>query len=230
MAPLVLCALVLCAVLVAASSRAVSAAGGGTIEAEVKYAGQAVTPKRTKVNKDTETCGAEAVSEELVVGPTQGLAYAVVSVPAARVPGERKAALDQRGCRFVPHVIAMTPGAIEITNSDGILHDFHTYSTRNAPVHKPQPKFKKTMVEKFEQPEIVKVTCDVHPWMLGWIVVSPTSAVGVTDQAGLVKIENVPAGKHTVEVWHELLGKVTKDVEVRPGQTTRVGFEMKAAR
>ncbi|MBI4627903.1 MAG: PEGA domain-containing protein, partial [Candidatus Rokubacteria bacterium] len=50
---------------------------------------------------------------------------------------------------------------------------------------------------------------------------------GVTDAGGAVKIENVPAGKHTVEVWHETLGKQTKDVEVKAGQTVKVAFEMK---
>jgi hypothetical protein len=49
----------------------------------------------------------------------------------------------------------------------------------------------------------------------------------VTSPEGVVKIENVPAGKHTVEVWHETLGKQTREVEVKPGQVTKVSFEMK---
>ena len=63
------------------------------------------------------------------------------------------------------------------------------------------------MTEKFEKPEIIKVTCDVHSWMLGWIAVMPHPFFGVTDGNGVAKIENVPAGKQTIEVWHETLGK-----------------------
>src|SRR5438034_138820 len=80
--------------------------------------------------------------------------------------------------------------------------------------------------EKFEKPEFVKVTCDVHSWMLGWVAVMPHPYFGVTDGSGVAKIENAPAGKQTIEVWHETLGKATKDVDVKPGQTTKVTIEM----
>ncbi|MEX2146203.1 MAG: carboxypeptidase-like regulatory domain-containing protein, partial [Candidatus Rokuibacteriota bacterium] len=70
-------------------------------------------------------------------------------------------------------------------------------------------------------------TCDVHSWMLGWIAVMPHPFFGVTDGNGTTTIANVPPGKHTVEVWHETLGKQTKDVEVKAGQTAKVSFEMK---
>jgi len=49
----------------------------------------------------------------------------------------------------------------------------------------------------------------------------------VTDTNGVAKLENVPAGKQKIEVWHETLGKQDKDVDVKAGQTTKVSFEMK---
>lgn len=203
------------------------AQGGGTIEAEVKYSGAPVIEKM-KVNKDTQKCGTEATVEKVVVGPNKGLANAVVYVPSAKGQAKGvKAVMDQRECKFVPHVVAMTPGEIDFKNSDDILHNIHTYSTANPPINKAQPKFKKVMTEKFEKPEFVKVTCDVHSWMLGWVAVLPTPYFGVTGPEGVIKIENVPAGKHTVEVWHETLGKQTREVEVKPGQVAKVSFEMK---
>ena len=202
------------------------AQGGGTIEAAVTYAGAPVVEK-LKVNKDTEKCGTEAVIEKVVVGPNKGLANAVVSVPGAKgAPKAMKATVDQHGCKFVPHVVAMTPGEVELKNSDDILHNIHTYSTANPSINKAQPKFKKVMTEKFEKPEIIKLTCDVHSWMLGWVAVMPHPFFGITDANGVTKIDNVPAGKQTIEVWHETLGKVTKDVEVKPGQTAKVSVEM----
>jgi plastocyanin len=203
-----------------------TAQGGGTIEAEVKYNGQPVV-ETLKINKDTQKCGTEAKIEKVAVGANKGLAHAVISVPTAKGQAPaKKAVIDQHGCKFVPHVVVMTPGQIDIKNSDDILHNIHTYSSANPSINKAQPKFKKVMTEKFEKPEVIKVTCDVHSWMLGWVAVVPTPHYGVTDANGTTKIENVPAGKHTVEVWHETLGKQTKDVEVKPGQTAKVSFEM----
>ena len=203
-----------------------TAQGGGTVEVEVKYNGAPVV-ETLKVNKDTEKCGTEAKLEKVVVGGGKGLANAVVSVPGAKGSGPgKKAVVDQKGCAFHPRVVAMTPGELELKNSDDILHNIHTYSTANPTINKAQPKFKKTMTEKFEKPEVIKLTCDVHSWMLGWVAVVPTPYFGVTDQNGTVKIDNVPAGKQTVEIWHEQLGKQTKDVEVKAGQTTKVSVEM----
>jgi plastocyanin len=204
-----------------------TAQGGGALEVEVKYNGPPVVEK-LKVNKDTQQCGTEAVHEKVLVGGNKGLANVVVSVPGAKGGGApKKVEIDQKGCKFVPHVVAMQAGGeIDIKNSDGVLHNIHTYSSANPSINKAQPKFKKVMTEKFDKPEVVKVTCDVHSWMLGWIAVLPTPYSGVTNESGVAKVEAVPAGKHTVEVWHEVLGKQAKEVEVKAGQTTKVAFEM----
>jgi plastocyanin len=204
-----------------------TAQGGGAVEVEVKYNGPAQVDT-VKVNKDVEQCGQEKKIEKVAVGSNKGLANAVASVAGAKGAATgKKATLDQKGCEFKPHVVAMTPGEIDILNSDGILHNIHTFSTANPPINKAQPKFKKTMTEKFEKPEIVKVQCDVHSWMLGWVAVLPSPHFAVTDGNGVAKIENVPAGKQTIEVWHETLGKQTKEVDVKAGQTTKVSVEMK---
>jgi len=201
------------------------AQGGGTNEVDVKYNGAPVVEK-LKVNKDTEKCGTEAVIEKVVVGGNKGLANAVVSAPGAKGGKVAKGVVDQHGCKFVPRVSVMSPGELEIKNSDDILHNIHTYSTANAAINKAQPKFKKTMTEKFDKPEIIKLTCDVHSWMLGWLAVTPGVAA-VTDANGVAKLEGVPAGKQRVEVWHETLGKMEKEVEVKAGATAKVSFEMK---
>jgi hypothetical protein len=63
--------------------------------------------------------------------------------------------------------------------------------------------------------------------MEGWIVVRPHPFFAVTSEAGVARIENVPSGKHTVEVWHPVLGKQSREVETKAGETARVAFEMK---
>jgi len=201
----------------------------GTIEAEVKYLGKPAV-ETVQVNKDVAACGKEKRVEKIVVGADGGLLNAVVWVAdgvsgmaAKPVP---KPVLDQKRCEFRPQVVAMAPGEIDILNSDDVLHNIHTFSSANPSINKAQPKFKKVLAETFEEPEIIRVRCDVHSWMLGWIVVRPDPYFGVTDQAGMTRIENVPAGKHSVEVWHPVLGKQAKDIEVRAGQASRVTFEV----
>lgn len=217
------------ALVVALEPRA-GAQGGGTIVGEVKYQGPPPAPETLKVTKDSQVCGKEKTSPELVVGPDKGVQWAVVSVAGAKgspPKAAKKPALDQKGCEFHPHVLLVPAGAeVDILNSDGILHNIHTFSTANPPFNKSQPKFKKVIEAKFDKPEIVKVKCDVHGWMGGWIVVMGHPWYAVTDEKGTFKLENVPAGKHKVEVWHETLGKVTKEVEVKAGAEVKVAFEL----
>jgi hypothetical protein len=204
-------------------------AQGGSIVGEVKLAGSPPAPKVVKVNKDPEACGQEKKVPEVVVGAGGGLAHTVVSV--GDVKGFKpagKAVLDQKGCEFRPTVLVMAPGDLEILNSDGVLHNIHTFSTVNPAFNKAQPKFKKTMTEKFAKPEVIKVQCDAHSWMLGWIVVAE-SPTAVTAENGSFKLENVPAGKHKVEVYHPGLGsRQAKEVEVKAGQESRVTFELQS--
>jgi plastocyanin len=216
------------ATVVFGSAGPAGAQGGGTIVGEVKLTGAAPPPKAVKVNKDVEVCGQEKKVAEVAADAGGGLANAIVSVPGARgAKPAKKPVLDQKGCEFHPMVVVMSPGELEILNSDGVLHNIHTFSTANPPINKAQPKFKKSMTEKFEKPEVIKVQCDAHSWMLGWIVVTENPAA-VTDGKGTFKIENVPPGKHKVEVMHPVLGKQSKDVEVKAGQEAKVSFELAA--
>ena len=206
----------------------VSAQGGGSISGEVKFAGAAPAPKVVKVNKDNEVCGQEKKVADVVVGAGGGLERgARVRHRTPRAPSRRsRPSSIRRGASFSPDVVVMAPGELKILNSDGVLHNIHTFSTANPPINKAQPKFKKEMVEKLEKPELIKVQCDAHSWMLGWIFVTE-NPTAVTDGNGAFKLENVPPGKHKVEVVHPVLGKQTKEVEVKAGQDTKVAFELK---
>jgi plastocyanin len=198
------------------------AADVGVIEVQVTYDGRPVS-ETVKINKDVEQCGTEATSATIVIGEGGGLASTVVSVAGLDGPPTRPTPqLDQRGCQFLPRVVAMQAGNIEILNSDGILHNVHTYSEANPPINKAQPRFRTVMTETFTKPEVIKVTCDVHSWMVGWIAVHEHPYFGVTDERGVVRIEGVPAGTHTLQAWHEVLGRRSQDVTVNAGETTRV--------
>jgi plastocyanin len=211
-------------------SAAAAASSGGTISGRVVFVGDPPQAKKIKVTKDNEKCGAEITAEDLVVSADKSIQNAVVSVVGLKgtpQKSDKTPTLDQKGCVFHPHVVIVPIGSgVDILNSDGVLHNFHTYSNKNPVVNKAQPGFKKKMTESFAQPEIIKINCDAHSWMSAWIVVTDHPYIDATDNVGAFKIVDVPPGTHTVEVWHETLGKVTKTVTVKAGEEAKLIIEL----
>jgi plastocyanin len=208
-----------------------AAAAGGTISGTVKYEGTPPPRKAVEVTKDKEVCGLhQHLTEDLIVDSSDnGIKNAVVVVKGAK--GELKpgdVTFDQKGCDYVPHVLAFPAGStVKIVNSDGILHNIHTYSTANPPFNMAQPKFKKVIEEKIEKPEVIKVNCDAHGWMHGWWVATDTPYFAVTDDKGDYTIKDVPAGNYEIEVWQEKLGVEKQKVDVKDGATATVNFTLK---
>ena len=206
-------------------------ASGGSISGTVKYKGTPPAPAKLDVNKDTEVCGTEQkMSRELVVAADGGIQYAVVSIPGiakGKAFPTGNSTLDQKGCEYQPHIVLMPAGgSIDIINSDGILHNIHTYSDKNPPLNRAQPKFKKTMTESLKDPERVRLSCDVHGWMQGWLIVEDDPYYAVTDDKGNFKITDIPAGDYEVKVWQEKLGESSQKVTVKAGADTPVNFEL----
>ncbi len=204
---------------------------GGTITGTIKFVGTPPVRKELQVTKDKEICEKKQhMSWDLVVGPQKGIENAVVSLIDVN-KGEKwaitKATVDQNVCEYTPHVVVVPTGStLDILNSDGILHNIHTYSKANPSVNKAQPKFKKVMPVQFAKPEIIKVTCDAHSWMLGWLVVSDHPYVAVTNDKGEFTLSNVPPGNYKLEVWQETLGKKVQDVTVKSKQETKLTIEL----
>jgi plastocyanin len=208
----------------------IASAAGGTISGTVKYDGTAPAPKSVEVTKDKEVCGLHPhFVEDLIVDSSGGIANAVVIVKGAKgdmKPTEVK--FDQKGCDYVPHVLAFPAGStVDITNSDGILHNIHTYSDKNPSFNAAQPVFKKVIKHQVDQPEVIKVTCDVHGWMHGWWVATDTPYFAVTDDKGNYSIAGVPPGDYTVEVWQEKLGTDDQKASVKDGATATTNFTLK---
>ena len=212
------------------TTTALAASPGGTISGRVVFIGDAPAAKKIKVTKDTEKCGAEVTAEDLIVGSEKGIQNAVVSVAGLKGAPAKPAnppTVDQKGCVFRPHVVIVPVGVgVDILNNDGILHNFHTHGTKNSPMNRAQPGFRKKMTETFAQPEIVKVSCDAHSWMSAWLVITDHPYIDATDGSGAFKINDVPPGNHTVEVWHETLGKVTKTLAVKAGEEAKITIEL----
>ena len=204
-------------------------AAGGTISGAVMFKGDVPAPKKLKVTKDKKRCDKSPKFDESLVVKDGKLANVVVYI--ADVKGGKKlekkgVTLDQNGCVYQPHVLAVDAGAdVTILNPDKVLHNIHTYSKINKPMNRAQPKFKKKLKVKFDKPEIMEVKCDVHGWMSGWIFVAGNPYYSVTGEDGAFSLTDVPAGKYKVTIWHEKLGTQTKEVEVKDGETAKLDVE-----
>lgn len=201
----------------------------GDITGTVRLEGKVPTAEILHLATDYSVCGHEPrLSEALLLSPSRGVRNTVVFIAHERMEGWRSPTtfqMEQRRCTFVPRVLIVPPGAtVEILNSDGILHNFHTQSRLNPPVNLAQPRWAKPLRLTFEHPEIVQVKCDLHGegLMRAWIVVASHPYYALTDEEGRFHIPDVPVGPHTLEVWHEVLGR--KDIPVTVGSSggTRV--------
>lgn len=225
----------LAAALLAASTLATLPAFAGDIVGKVKYAGNAPAPAPIQITKDQAVCGkVPHVEESLLVAADKGVKNVVVNIADAKDGKPMPAApknpvVDQNGCKFMPRVQIVPAGqAIDIVNSDGILHNIHARSKANGEFNKAQPKFKRVMQEKFDKPDVVSIKCDVHSWMSGYLIVAGNPYYALTDGSGSFKISGVPAGTYTLQYWHEKLGTQTKSITVPASGSVTADLEFAA--
>lgn len=211
-----------------------SVSGGGAVSGVVKLDGK-VPHATLKVSKDQEVCGKEKPSPAVSISSGGAVANVIVSLTNI-TKGKKLSTLapkpmDQKGCDYDPHIVLLPKGtALDILNSDGILHNVHSYANKNPGFNKAMPKFKKQLTiegANFSTPERIEVRCDAHEWMGGWIQVVDHPYYAVTDKDGKFTLADVPPGKYTVEAWHEKLGMQTAEVTVSSGGTATANFTFK---
>ncbi len=213
-----------------AVSVALTGAASGQITGKVKLDGKAPEPKQIDMRGVPECAKlhADPVYEENVVAGENGeLANVVVFIKTddpSSLGGEipkQPAVIDQSGCTYVPHVLAMMVGQeLKVKNSDPFLHNVHSLAQQNPSFNFGQPnKDPGTPVDSPKVAENIKVKCDVHPWMGMWIIVLEHPFFAVTGDDGAFTIPgNPPDGDHTLVVWHEKYGVQEVQVSVSGGK------------
>lgn len=170
--------------------------------------------------------------EEVMVGPGGELANVIVYVknaPNTPTPST-PAVLDQRGCKYIPHVSAVQVGqAIQIKNSDATLHNVHAMPEVNNAFNEGQPVQGMVSTKKFDKVEMkpFRIKCDVHGWMKSYMAVLPHSYHGVSQANGTFAIGNLPPGTYTLVAWHEKYGQQEQAVTVGAKEQKQVTFTFK---
>jgi plastocyanin len=135
--------------------------------------------------------------------------------------------ITQEGCEYAPHIITMMEGqGLQILNADDTNHNIHFLPKKNEELNFSQPKKDTTTGKTVQLTAEVpfKVKCDVHPWMGAYVAVFTHPFFATTDKDGTFEITGVPAGKYTVEAWHETFGTLTMEMEVASGATVEKDF------
>jgi plastocyanin len=226
----------------AGGGKTVDAATAGSVSGMIAFDG--TPPRMRPINMAAEpTCAKQhstpATTEDVMVGNGGALENVVVylkgdfseySFPPATAPVE----LDQKGCQYTPHVVALQTGApLSVVNSDQTTHNIHPVPMNNREWNQSQPPGSAPLNESFAREEIaIPVKCNVHPWMKSYIAVLGNPYFQVTGTDGSFSLKNVPPGTYTLTAWHESLGSMDQMVTIGASENKadiHITFKPKAA-
>jgi plastocyanin len=140
-------------------------------------------------------------------------------------PPARPVPLDQKGMKFVPHVLAVQKGqTVLFTNSDNVRHNIFTpdgdkYNLGTWGQGESKP-------HTFSATGVYHQLCNIHPEMGGIIMVLDNPFFAVTGDDGKFTIPNVPPGKYTLKTWSEKQPESSREVTVVAGTPTNVQIKL----
>ena len=215
---------------------AVTPANAGSIHGVVHFDGK--PPARIPIDMSMDpVCsmmGGKNLSEQFIV--TNGnlanvYIYVKSGAPETSAPvGAAPVILDQKGCRYTPHVIAVQQGGrVEVRNSDATMHNINTAPTvaGNTAINVsqgPAPMAQPYTLQFPHAEAMVPVRCSMHPWMNAFVNVAPNAFFAVSDANGGFTIHGLPPGTYTLAAVHEKLGEQDLTVTVPANGTASADF------
>jgi hypothetical protein len=200
--------------------KVVNVSDGGTISGTVKWSGPLPRALDFPITKDPAICDPESKKtvdlERLVVGSQGGVANTIVylkniySGKAMALPEQRRH-LDQKHCRYIPHILLVPQGAtLQIQSSDATLHTVHMEGA--ATFNLPFPFTSQITSRTMSTPGLVHIRCNGgHVWMNAEMMVVPHPYYAVTDESGQFEFTDVPPGTYQIVAWHEGWGREGKE-------------------
>ena len=204
-------------------------ANGGAIQGQISYNG-AIKTRTVLPTKDKEVCGKARKIPLVTVGDGGAVQDAVVYLkdvasgkawPEMGVP-----VIDNVGCIFEPHVQVTKRGKVDIVNSDPVLHNTHGYYGKATAFNVGLPFQDAKVTKTLKRLGEVRVDCDAHGWMLGWVIVVPNPYFMQTAADGMYSLTDVPPGDYTLVVWQEQVGETEHAVSIKAGETTELSIEL----
>jgi len=208
--------------------------GSGSISGKITYEGTPAKQKPIDMSKEP-SCASQhstpVTTETVVTGPGNTLENVVVYISAGapdEPPPSTSANFDQKGCQYLPHVLAFQVGQeVKISNHDQTIHNIHALAKINREWNKSQTPGAPPITEKYDKPEMIPVKCNVHPWMHGNFAVLKNSHYAISGPDGTFKLPNLPPGKYTITAWHEPDMQMTQNVEISGSEAKNITFVFK---
>jgi plastocyanin len=124
-------------------------------------------------------------------------------------------ALDGRS--FSPRVVVIPVGSTVIfPNHDPFNHNVFSLSDPNAFDLGLYGRGEKGE-HRFRRPGLVRVYCNIHPRMSGFVLVVENAYFAQPGADGSFTIEGVLAGTYTLHAWHERAPELTREITVPEG-------------
>ncbi|MCE9546296.1 MAG: hypothetical protein K8T25_12350 [Planctomycetia bacterium] len=211
------------------------AAETATLKGRFILEGPPPVPAKIVPTANADVCGQHPLeSEELVVGKDGGIQNVAVWLFTKGIKGpgaapEAPAVIENKGCRFAPHMLVMQAGQpLEVKNSDTIAHNTATYPRKNTATNDQiQPGMSQVYKDlKHAETLPFQVSCSVHPWMKGYVVLADTPYAGASSADGSFEIKDLPTDKPLeFQAWQEKIGFVGYKADVTvDGKPTKWNF------
>lgn len=128
----------------------------------------------------------------------------VPEVPVESPVPEEPALMDQYGTAFWPRLLVVRPGQpVDFKNSEDVLHNVHVIDaeTRETEFNVGTPVVG-AYRHVFKREGAYDVSCNIHPSMAAFVIVTSAPFVAVADSQGSFELEAVPEGVYHVRVWN----------------------------
>ena len=208
----------------------------GSIHGTIHLTGSVLAPVQIDMGMDpgcTFSTKQPNFGQQYVVGKGGGLGNVYVyirsglegsnfAVPATPV------ILDQKGCRYEPHVLALMVGqTLRVLNSDPTMHNVHAQpnAPSNSQWNMSQMPKGAPIETTFHDPEVMMpFKCNQHPWMKAFVNVAANPFYAISDSDGNFEIKGLPPGDYTIAAVHEAAGEQTQKTTLSAKESKTADF------
>ncbi|MEM7314600.1 MAG: hypothetical protein AAF497_15750, partial [Planctomycetota bacterium] len=183
------------------------------LKGRITLKGTPPKPRKIQITKDPEICSANGTTlVDTEVGKDGAVANVVVVIEKVQ-PEDGKSwewnhpksgyVMRQKNCSFKPYTLVIPRGEnLTVHNDDPVSHNVNTGEWNVMQAAGSEP-----IVKPVNSKRPLRIGCNVHSWMEGWIYPIDNPFFAMTDKKGNFEIINVPPGKYRVVAWHSNLGR-----------------------
>jgi plastocyanin len=179
-------------------------------------------PKKVQTNKRYPNQAGQPGAQSVVSPAVVYLEKVEGSFPAPK----EKPKMSQQAFAFHPRVLPVQSGTtVDFPNLDDLYHNVFSFSSTKKFDLGRYPSGESKSVT-FDKAGLVKIYCEIHEHMRGFVLVLQNPYFATTDEKGAYSIKNIPPGRYMLKVWQEDSKEMNREVVVESGKPLRADFEL----